>query len=306
MIDLHIHSRFSDDGEYTPEELVKMCLQQGIRVMSITDHNCVRGNEEAKIIAKQYGIQYITGVEIDCVYHNTNLHVLGYGIDFYKNDFRIIEKNIEDQCLQVSIGMLSRTQALGFHITENEMWSLSKDRYNQNMWTGEMFAEVLLSKPEYREHPLLKPYRSGGARSDNPYVNFYWDYYSQGKRCFVGTRYPSMEEIIRIIHDAGGVAVLAHPGVNLKDNMQQLDEILELGMDGIEAYSSYHTPVQAASFYQKAYEKQRFTTFGSDFHGKTKPLIHLAEHGCTSSEDEMLHQIEKIEKIENPEFIKGK
>lgn len=301
MIDLHIHSRFSDDGEYTPEELVSICSKQGIQIMSITDHNCVQANEAAQLAAQQNGIRYISGIEIDCVYGETNLHILGYGIDFHNSIFKEIEKNIEDQSLQASIGMLSKTQALGFHITENEMWNLSKDRYNQNMWTGEMFAEVLLSKPEYQNHPLLNPYRQGGMRSDNPYVNFYWDYYSQGKKCFVGIRYPRMEEVIRMIQETGGVAVLAHPGVNLKDNVRMLDDILESGIDGIEAYSSYHTPVQAAFFYQKVCEKKLFTTYGSDFHGKTKPLIHIAEHGCMCSEKEMLRQMKKIL---NPNRIK--
>ena len=79
-----------------------------------------------------------------------------------------------------------------------------------------MFAEVLLNKPEYKEHELLLPYRPGGDRSSNPYVNFYWDYYSQGKPCHVGIKFPSMEEVITEIHESGGKAVRGASGSELK------------------------------------------------------------------------------------------
>ena len=83
------------------------------------------------------------------------------------------------------------------------MWQKSKDTYWEESWTGDLFAEVILAKPEYAGHPLLRPYREGGGRSDNPYVNFYWDFYSQGKLCYVEMSYPPMEEVIRIIHEGG-------------------------------------------------------------------------------------------------------
>lgn len=151
-----------------------------------------------------------------------------------------------------------------------------------------MFAEVLLAKPEYENHPLLRPYRSGGVRSDNPYVNFYWDYYSQGKPCYAEIKFPAMEKAIDVIHRNHGTAVLAHPGVNLKGKAYLLDEIVKLGIDGIEAFSSYHTPKQAAGYYEAAKGRQLFVTCGSDYHGKAKPSIVLGAHGCFVPE-EMMH-----------------
>lgn len=297
MIDLHIHSRYSEDGEYAPVELVERCSAQGIHIMSVTDHNCARANIEAQAAAKAKGIIYIAGIEIDCVYKDTNFHVLGYGIDYQSKDFERIEKNIEKQSLKASLEMLEKTQLMGFHVTENDMWNISKDCYCQGTWTGEMFAEVLLAKSEYKDCPLLLPYRPGGSRSDNPYVNFYWDYYSQGKPCYAKIEYPTMEEIIDTIHRNHGAAVLAHPGVNLKGKEFLLEEILGLGIDGIEAFSSYHTSEQAEYFYQTACEKQMFVTCGSDFHGKTKPSIGIGKHGCLFSYEEMYRQLEKSIKL---------
>jgi predicted metal-dependent phosphoesterase TrpH len=286
-IDLHMHSRYSDDGEFTPTELVEKCAASGIRTMSVTDHNSVLANAEAQKVAKIKGISYIPGIEIDCVIQDTNLHVLGYGINDQNIDFDRIENNINDQSINASLIMLEKTQALGFRITENDMWEVSKHNFRQESWTGEMFAEVLLNKQEYDNHPLLRPYRKGGARSNNPYVNFYWDFYSRGKPCYIKMEYPSLEEVINIIHRNGGKAVLAHPGVNLNDQCELLRQIVNMGLDGLEAFSSYHTPSQAYHYLKEALDLKLFVTCGSDFHGKTKPAISLGQHGCFISEKEL-------------------
>lgn len=96
MIDLHMHSRYSDDGEFTPSELIDQCAEKGARMVSIADHNCVKANEEAAKAAKEKGMLYVPGIEIDCTYQDTNFHVLGYGIDFKSDDFKAIKKNISD------------------------------------------------------------------------------------------------------------------------------------------------------------------------------------------------------------------
>lgn len=296
MIDLHMHSRYSDDGELEPGELVRQCAEAGIRIMAITDHNCTRAYREALRSAVEgereisnmvsYGIvevpdtggkkiMIIPGTEIDCVWRGINFHLLGYGIDSNAPDFRKIENDIAVQSADASLQMLHNTQKLGFYITKEEMWQLGQEHHRQDCWTGEMFAEVLLDKEEYRDHPLLAPYRPGGMRSDNPYVNFYWDYYAQGKPCHVEMHYPALEEMIDVIHRNHGTAVLAHPGMNLKGKEERIREMFPLGLDGVEAFSSYHTKEQTACFYREARKAGLGLTCGSDFHGKTKPAIRL-------------------------------
>jgi predicted metal-dependent phosphoesterase TrpH len=275
MIDLHMHSIYSCDGEYTPTELVERCAAEGISLMSVTDHNCARANAEAAKAAKLRNIAYIPGIEIDCVFKGTNFHMLGYGIDYKSRDFLRIEKNVDNQNFYASFEMLMSTQRLGFDVTESDMREISKKYFKQYVWTGEMFAEVLLNKKEYQNSTLLKPYRKGGARSDNPYVNFYWDFYSQGKPCYVEIKYPSMDGVIEMIHDNGGSAVLAHPGVNLSGREYLLQDILKLGIDGIEVYSSYHTAKQAVWYHKEALKRNMLVTCGSDYHGKTKPSVNL-------------------------------
>lgn len=291
MLDLHMHSRFSEDGELDPEILVGRCAALGMSLMSVTDHNCVKANAPAARAARSLGIAYIPGTEIDCVYEGNGFHVLGYGIDYQSSDFEKIEKDVRDQGLSASLRRLEKTQRMGFLLTEDEMRQKSKDTYWKESWTGELFAEVLLAKPEYAQNPLLQPYRKGGARSDNPYVNFYWDFYSQGKPCYAEIHYPRMEEVIQIIHKNGGMAVLAHPGINLKGKESLLDGISGLGIDGIEAFSSYHSPSVCSFYYHEAKSRGLFVTCGSDYHGKTKPSVFLGKNGCILSDKELTGQM---------------
>ena len=276
-IDLHIHSCYSDDGEFSPREIVKMCKRVGIEQMAIADHNTVRGCQEAMIAAEEERIICIPAIEIDCVWNGMDFHVLGYEIEFGSEDFEKIENHIRKQRMDVSAEMLEKTKELGFEVSETEMLELSKGSYWEGCWTGEMFAEVLLNKPEYREHPRLMPYRTGDERADNPYVNFYWDYYSKGKPCYAKVCFPEMKQTIDIIHKNGGYAVLAHPGVNLKDKEQCLEKIVALGLDGLEVYSSYHSKEQREFFYKEAIRLGLKMTYGSDFHGKTKPAVRLGD-----------------------------
>lgn len=293
-IDLHMHSYFSDDGQFTPTELAQQCHARGIQVMAIADHNCARANVEGQQAAHALGMTYIPAIEIDCTLQDANFHVLGYGIDYESADFVRIEQNIQAQDLGASQTMFEATLALGFQITREDMEKVAAGNYWKDSWTGEMFAEVLLNKPEYQDHPLLLPYRDGGERSDNPYVNFYWDFYSQGKPCYAEVKYPSLESIVDIIHKNKGQAVLAHPGINLKNREQLLATIIEAGIDGIEAFSSYHSPQQAAHYYKEALDNGLFVSCGSDYHGKTKPAITLGTHGCTLSNEDMQTQLSSL------------
>ena len=274
-IDLHMHSMYSDDGEYLPEQLVRMCHESGVRIMAIADHNWIKANKEAKEQAQALGITYIPAIEIDCTYQGVNLHVLGYGIDDDPS-LNQLGESIEKQELACSMKKLELTNALGFDLKKEQLDALS----DNGVYTGEMFGEALLKDPRYQDHELLKCYREGGSRSDNPYVNFYWDYYAQGKPCYTEIYFPTLEDTIQLIHHHGGIAVLAHPGNNLKGKYELFDEMVALGLEGVECFSSYHTPETNDYFYQKAKALNILYTCGSDFHGKTKPAIHLGENGC--------------------------
>lgn len=288
-IDLHMHSLHSDDGEFTPTSLVEQCFEKGIRIMAVADHNSVKAIDEANKKAKELSIINIPAIEIDCTYKGINLHVLGYNIQHHHSDFDDLEENIIRQELAASDKKIELTNKLGFSITKEDLEPLTPN----GVLTGEMFAEVLLDKEEYIDNELLLPYREGGSRSDNPYVNFYWDYYSQDKPCYVSINFPTLEETIALINKHGGVSVLAHPGNNLKGQFEIFDEMLEIGMEGVEAFSNYHTPETVTYFYKKALEKDILYTCGSDYHGKIKPAIELGECRCTIDQQDIENMLKK-------------
>lgn len=258
-----------------------MCHEAGVKIMTIADHNWVKVIDEAKKKAEELKIKYIPAIEIDCTYKGINLHVLGYGIDYTNQAFNQLGEDILKQELNCSLKKLELTNQLDFDLKKEQLDALSSN----GIYTGEMFGEALLKDERYVDHELLKPYRSGESRSDNPYVNFYWDYYAQGKPCYTEVIFPSLEKTIQLINDHGGVAVLAHPGNNLKGKFDIFNEMVEKGLQGVECFSSYHSLETNDYFYQKAKELDLLYTCGSDFHGKTKPAIHLGENGCVSPDE---------------------
>lgn len=289
FIDLHMHSYYSNDGEFSPAELVKMCHDRGITIMAISDHNSIKAVEEARKEACKYHIHYINAIEIDCTYHGINLHVLGYGIDSMDKVYSDLEENIIHQERAVSHKKLELTNRLGFDITKEQLDELSSN----GIYTGEMFAEVLLKDSRYKDNELLKPYRSSNSRSDNPYVNFYWDFYAQGKPCYTEIIYPTLEKVITLITQSGGIPVLAHPGNNLKGKFEIFDEMISAGLHGVEVFSSYHDVETSKYFLKKAKEYNLLITCGSDFHGKTKPSIVLGETTCNIDQHEIQKELEK-------------
>ncbi len=115
-------------------------------------------------------------------------------------------------------------------------------------------------------------------------MNFYWDFCSQGKPAYVPIQFLGLNEAIQLIRKARGIAVLAHPGINIGKDQKILEGIVSSGIDGLEVYSSYHDESMVAFYVKQAEKFYILKTMGSDFHGKTKPAIKL---GCMSCHEEI-------------------
>lgn len=274
-IDLHMHSNISNDGDFSPAELMKMCSKAGIKTAALADHNSVRGVAEAIKEGEKFGVKVIPAIEIDCTYKEYNLHVLGYNIDYNNKIFEKIEKNVFEQELKAGDKRMALVKKAGIFFDEEKVRKLSYD----GTITGEMIGEAAIEDERNRENPLITPYLEGGTRSNNPYVNFYWDWCSKGKPAYVPIKYITLKEAIDIIHKTGGKAVLAHPNNNIGMNEEIFKEIAAEGIEGVEVFSSYHSKENAEFFLKMAEKYNVSVTCGSDFHGKTKPAIKLGEMG---------------------------
>lgn len=160
--------------------------------------------------------------------------------------------------------------------------------------SAEMIAETALDDPANAGNPLLAPYRPGGPRDDNPFVNFYWDWCAPGKPAHAHVEYMGFADALRLIDATGGMAVLAHPEILLKGDAGLFAELVDNAISGVEAYSSYHTPEECAFWQRCADECGVIATCGSDFHGRTKPAIRMGCHGGAAAEAAILDDFLRI------------
>lgn len=288
QLDLHMHSNISNDGEYTPSQLMQLCQQHGLKTVALADHNSVRGIAEAQRSANELGLEFIRAIELDCQFEGVNLHLLGYGIDSTLSEFEKNEMDILKKEQDASSKLIELVQDLGIQFEIEKVLDLAIE----GVVTGEMIAEAALADLRNQNNPLLEPYRKNGKRSDNPYVNFYWDFCSQGKPAYVPIQFMGLNEAIQLIRKARGLAVLAHPGINIGQNQKILEGIVACGVDGIEVYSSYHDENMVAYYNEQADKFHLLKTIGSDFHGKTKPAIKLGSMSC-QEEIDINHQFKR-------------
>ncbi len=268
-----MHTTISNDGTYSPETIIQMCHEAGLEIVALADHNSTKAFRIAKPIADAYGMKLIPAVELDCHIDRINLHVLGYGINPNHPAFDAYEEEILTQERNSSQFVVNKIRELGIHLEDE---ALNRVQIH-GVITGEMIAEVALEDSKNDNNELLVPYREGGSRSQNPLVNFYWDYCAQGKVAYYPIQFRTIDEIIQMINDAGGFAILAHPGNNIKTNVDVFKKIIDKGVIGVEVYSSYHSPEVIEHYHALALEHDLIMTLGSDFHGKTKPSIHLGK-----------------------------
>jgi len=274
-LDLHMHSVYSGDGEFSPKDLMDKCKQAGLKAVALADHNSIRGSFAAKRAALELGLAYFPAIEIDCMHEGCNLHLLGFGIDMDAPVFKEIEQNVYSQEINRTEKVLHLIRQIGFKFEEEKVRAKARN----GIIVAESIAEEVLLDVRNKENELLLPFRSGGSRSDNPFVNFFWDFCAQGKAAYVPIYYVSLAVAVYAIQKNGGVAVLAHPGANIDKDYEFVKSIIKTGIDGMEVYSNYHDAETTKFYAEFSAAHDLLATAGSDFHGKTKPAIHLGELG---------------------------
>lgn len=268
--DLHMHSAVSVDGEISPRGLAELCCQEGVTLAALTDHNDIAGVAEFIWRCAQLGVQAIPGVELDCMFEGNLLHMLGYGIDIANALLLHTVQTVRGLQIEAGLRLMDAVAALGIGFDREQVLEWAGD----GAVCAESIAQSALQVPENRMHPLICPLLPGGALSDRPLVNFYWSVCAPGKPAYVPVEFMAAGQAVDLIHAAGGIAVLAHPGISILD-AAMLDRALRLPLDGVEAFSSYHTAQQASFYVQKAQERCLLLSGGSDFHGRIKPDIRI-------------------------------
>ena len=256
-------------------------------VIAFADHNSVAGVEEGLNLSREFGIDFIPCLELNSLFKEYDLHILGYFIE-HDNQGLIswLEEIHREKELQAK-KRIEKLQSLGFVLTAEDVETFSQGR----MPTGVSYLKAILSRKENRNDPRLEAYTSG-ERSDSPYVNFYLDYLRGGKPAFVPLDMMETPRVIEKVKKFGGVPVLAHPSDTEEHDIR---ELISHGLCGLEVYSSYHTPEQEKHFLSIVYEYNLVATAGSDFHGEAvKPDVKLAD--IRGNREELVMRLKEYKK----------
>ena len=273
LVDLHLHSSYSYDGDTTPQELIETAIDKNLAAIAITDHNTTAGVEEFLEIAADKDIEAIPGIEIDTSYGDNELHMLGYYLDWQSPEIEKLFDGFKEEKMEQFYKRVELLQKSGYEITPEEVLEVSDNEYP----IATTIAEVLLSKAENRTKESLQPYISGD-KSRQAYFNFYRDFLSPGAKAYVPSKNPEITRVINLILELGGVPVLAHPGSSLNPKeVDIIDDLKEAGLKGLEVYSNYHSAEETKKFKAIAEDKGLLITAGSDYHGELKPEIELGQ-----------------------------
>ena len=259
-VDLHIHSIYSD-GTASPAELVRMAVKCGLRGIALTDHDTVEGIEEILACGRDNDLEIIPGLEINATHRDFSLHILGYGIDHANS--KLIEwlTRLQESRSNRNEQIINKLRNMGHDIQPGDL-----DAISQCGQTGRPHIAQLLKN-------------KGIVQSSSDAFSLYL---RKGGPAWVNRFSYSAAESIDIIHQAGGLAVLAHPGILTQQTCGLplvVAELVERGLDGIEAYYPSHSPAMEKSLRSLARKYQLVLTGGSDYHGKHRAFSTLAGTG---------------------------
>ncbi len=279
--DLHIHSKFSSDGELSPEEILKKLKEMGFYAASISDHDCFDAYPEAEEAGRRIGIEVIPSVELTTGLEGKETHILAPFIDYRSQEARKIIRELEQNRVILTERRLEKLARLGLKIELEEVL----ERAAGLPPTGPLIARMIMER--YRHHPLVKKY----LERPDPERSFYSDFFASGRPAFVERIYLDIGRAMESVRKAGGVPVVAHPGVyyNFIDR-EKIKYLKERGLEGIEVISSYHDKETEEYFRKLAREFDLVETAGSDFHGRVKPDIPL---GAFYGDYEMVEKLKE-------------
>lgn len=268
-VDLHIHSSFSCDGDYSPEELVRMAREEGFRAIAIADHDTVGAYPEAIEAGQKGGIEVIPSIEVTTVFDGREFHLMLPFVDWESEAIKYIISRMEISRFEEARTRVARLRENGLEIDWDEVWEKS----GQTPPLGVKIAQILLDKPESRLNPDLKKYYDQDRQPKAPYV-FYQDFFTEGAPAHVPKQHILLEEVLHLAPLTGGVPVLSHPGAYFqRTTREDLVFLKKLGLKGLEVYTSYHDSNEIEYYLALARELDLVATAGSDFHGKIKPGV---------------------------------
>lgn len=265
--DLHVHTDCSD-GIYSPRRVVDEAERIGLKAVAITDHDCTEGLSEAFEHARPCGVELIPGVEISARCCDSDIHILGYFVDWKEESFASLLERItlgRVERIHETIDLLKRS---GIEI---EFEEVKKAASRGSLGRMQLARTITKKGLAHTPQEVFRKYiRDGGP-------------------CYVPHRKVDYAEAIASIRSSGGIAVLAHPGMMGAE--EHIDLYIEAGLRGIEVFHSKHSAANREKYMSLALKKNLLVTGGSDCHGAEKYAKHSIGSSGVSRE-----RVEKLRK----------
>ena len=264
-VDLHTHSTASD-GTFSPTALMEAANAIGLAGIALTDHDTGNGLREARASAERLGVRFVPGIEISADYPAPGtMHILGHFIDVDSPALAAMSRTLLAARDERNPKIVRRLNELGCKITMEHVEKIARE----NVKSGE---PVVIGRP----HIARALVEAGCVANMKQAFDVYLG--TTGAAYFPKERL-SPRQAISCIHDAGGVATLAHPiqlrTTNFAHTQTVLNHLKEAGLDGIEVWHSDHGPREMAFFHEMAEKYDLVPTGGSDFHGHNKADVIL-------------------------------
>lgn len=245
--DFHIHTNYSD-GVFSPEKIVDLALDAGLQAIALTDHDNVLSYKIATdyLQTKEVNLKVIQGIEVNTLYNEYEVHILGYFPDVTKSDFKNLLKTQQQARVKQTkeiLALLSKKEGI-------------KIRFED---VKNMVAEGgSIGRPH-----IAKAITNAGGTSN--VMEAYSKYIHRASSVYVERKTVSPFDAVEIIYDSGGIPVIAHPyDIDIAEKL--IKELMVYGLRGIEAYHRKHSPAIVEYFSSMAEQLGLIVTGGSDFH----------------------------------------
>ncbi|HWP96196.1 MAG TPA: PHP domain-containing protein [Syntrophomonadaceae bacterium] len=266
--DLHIHSTASD-GTMSPGRILQIAADIGLPGIALTDHDTLAGLAPAEEYLADQGltIQFIPGIELNTDSGESELHILGYFIQHRNSPIQQHLEKIKAARYDRAVKMVERLRSMGLNINFDRVQAVAR---------GD-----LIGRPHVAQALIEKGYVFSIKEAFQKYIG-------RGRPGYVPRYKFAPEEAIELVHRAGGISILAHPG--LIKEQEKIQEMMEMGIEGLEVYYPEHTEKQVQHYYQLAREHNLLITGGSDFHG-TGHMESRGRLGCAGLNQELFDEL---------------
>ncbi len=245
--DFHIHTYYSD-GVFSPEKIVNLAIDAGLQVIALTDHDNVLSYEVAKEYLKTKSVDFklIPGIEVNTLYKDYEVHILGYFPDVNKPDFKSLLKTQQ-------LARIKQTKEILRLLSKKEGIKIPFEDVKEMVAEGGSIG---------RPHIAKAITNAGGTSS---VMEAYSKYIHKDSPVYIERKTVSPFDAVEIIYDSGGIPVIAHPyDIDIAEKL--IKELMNCGLRGIEAYHRKHSPAIVEYFSTMAENLGLIVTGGSDFH----------------------------------------